>query len=191
MPIQRAGKTPVEVAEIPSEYNEHIEGTLPGAKTDVAPDSVDSSADTFTATAHGLENNDVLQFTGSDLPDPLVAATDYYVSAKTTDTFQLAASYDASAIDLTDVGSVSMTYSLVAREIHFKRTSRDIRVRNKDDSNDMGLNVRVKEANGTIAWNTAFADIAPGGTDSRFIRTDRLRLYSANAVSYDIVVGQE
>jgi hypothetical protein len=68
--------------------------------------NVDTGADTFTITAHGLQNGQRVQFTTSNtLPSPLAANTDYYVLSATANTFQVTATVGGAAVNLTTQGT--------------------------------------------------------------------------------------
>ena len=68
-----------------------------------------ASADTLTATSHGLTDGTLVAFyptPGSGvLPEPLVMGDPYYVRDATTNTFKVAATSGGTAIDLTTDGS--------------------------------------------------------------------------------------
>lgn len=73
-------------------------------------ESVDTDADTVKLTKHGLETLDgPIRLTGSDLPDGLAAATDYYVIRVDDDNIAFATSpataIAGTKIDLVDAGS--------------------------------------------------------------------------------------
>lgn len=67
----------------------------------------DFSSDVFTATAHGLSDGMVVQFSAINgaLPTGLTPATDYYVIASTANTFQVSTTSGGAAVDFTDDGS--------------------------------------------------------------------------------------
>lgn len=68
--------------------------------------TVDSGADTFGATAHGLANTTPVMFQSSGLlPAPIAADTPYYVVSTSTNTFQVALVSGGTVIDLTSTGS--------------------------------------------------------------------------------------
>ena len=64
--------------------------------------TVDASADTILANAHGYSDNDKIVFYGGNVPGGLVEGTVYYVVTATTDNFQVEASIGGGAINLTD-----------------------------------------------------------------------------------------
>lgn len=69
--------------------------------------TADSSTDTFTATAHGLSNGDVVEVSnsGGALPAGLTENTKYFVVGAATNTFQVSASRGGSAVTITDNGT--------------------------------------------------------------------------------------
>lgn len=74
--------------------------------------TMDASTDTITATAHGLNNGNIVQIAGVAVPGGLAASTNYYVIASTANTFKLATSMGGSAIDITSAGTtVTFTVS--------------------------------------------------------------------------------
>lgn len=73
----------------------------------------DATANTLTKTAHGLANGQKGRMTGSALPAPLAADTDYWVVGAAANTFQLAATKGGAAIDLTTAGSGTITFNPV------------------------------------------------------------------------------
>ena len=74
--------------------------------------TVDVGTDTITAPAHGLINNTIVRFSGSSLPAPLVAGTNYYVISTTTDTFKVSATLGGPAINITTTGSDNVQISI-------------------------------------------------------------------------------
>jgi phage tail P2-like protein len=77
----------------------------------LAPSAVNITTNTFTITGHVLVNNDSIRFTtiadalAPQLPEPLQEGFWYRVINKTANTFQVAHSLGAPAIDLTTQGS--------------------------------------------------------------------------------------
>lgn len=66
----------------------------------------------FTWTAHGLQNGMAVILGGTAVPTGFVAGTVYYLVAKATNTFQLAATFGGAAIASTSTGT-SVTATLV------------------------------------------------------------------------------
>lgn len=75
--------------------------------------TADAGTDTFTSTAHSLQNGDVLTVlsSGGALPNGLLINTAYYVINITTNTFQLSTSYGGSAINITDAGTGTLQFA--------------------------------------------------------------------------------
>lgn len=75
--------------------------------------TADAGTDYCTSTAHNLHNGHlvVLTTTGT-LPAGLSLATSYWVINKTADTFQLSASYFGSAVNITDAGTGTHTWTV-------------------------------------------------------------------------------
>ena len=68
--------------------------------------SANSGTDTFTASSHGLSNNQVLYFvTAGSLPGNVSAATKYYVVNAATNTFQISTTSGGSVLDISSNGS--------------------------------------------------------------------------------------
>jgi len=86
-----------EVAEWPEMPTNH------GAVT--ALTTVTNGSDLFTLAAHGLEDGDRVQFTGTALPAGLTAATDYYVRDAATNTFKVSATSGGAVVNITDDGT--------------------------------------------------------------------------------------
>lgn len=59
----------------------------------------DNATDTFTATAHGMENGQKVELTATTLPTGASADTTYYVINKAADTFQLSEEAGGSSVD--------------------------------------------------------------------------------------------
>ena len=76
----------------------------------------DATSDEIIYTAHGLTNGRRVRFAGIDLPAGLVQGTLYYVVGATTDRFQVSLTGGGSAVDLTDVGSNTMTYTAIVND---------------------------------------------------------------------------
>jgi hypothetical protein len=76
--------------------------------------TVDTAADKLLATSHGFTNGQAVQVrvANGTLPSPLATATQYFVVGATTNDFQLSATQGGSAIDLTTVGSGTITVAL-------------------------------------------------------------------------------
>lgn len=66
--------------------------------------TVVASTDVFTSSAHGMANNDPIQFLTGQSPTGLSAGTTYYVIAATTNTYQLSATVGGSAVNVTADG---------------------------------------------------------------------------------------
>lgn len=76
------------------------------------PQAVTPNATTnlFTATDHNFFNGDAVTFSSTtSVPAPLVAGTTYWIVSRTDDTFQVSLLQGGTAIDLTDVGSGTIT----------------------------------------------------------------------------------
>lgn len=82
--------------------------------------AVDTSTNTFTLDSHALKTGRQLLFrleADGEMPAPLVEATPYYAIEVTDSTFQVTATADGAAIDLTTEGSnVSMIRSVPWQE---------------------------------------------------------------------------
>ena len=74
--------------------------------------TADNTTETFTAAAHGLSNDNVLEVknSGGALPTGISANTKYYVVNATTNTFQLSASKGGAAVAISDNGSGTNTF---------------------------------------------------------------------------------
>jgi hypothetical protein len=89
------------------------------AKTIKAAFTANATTNTFTAVAHGLANGDKVQLTnsGGALPTGLSLLTSYYVISVTADTFQLAATPDGAAIDISDAGTGTHSFNIKGKAI--------------------------------------------------------------------------
>jgi hypothetical protein len=75
--------------------------------------TVVTATDVFTsASAHGLQVNDMVRFTSTTtLPAPLVAGTDYYVkTVPSTTTFTISATKGGATLDITTTGTGTHTW---------------------------------------------------------------------------------
>jgi len=66
--------------------------------------TLDNTTNTVNSVAHGLQNKSVIQFTGT-LPAELSTGLDYYVIARTDDTFQISLSEGGTPIAFSTVGA--------------------------------------------------------------------------------------
>ncbi|MSR87537.1 hypothetical protein EXS70_05245 [Candidatus Peribacteria bacterium] len=84
--------------------------TYTGKKT--ATFTAVAANDTITATAHGFQNRDIVQFTnsGGALPAGLSTVTNYFIISATTDTFKVSTTEGGSAVNMTDAGTGTHTY---------------------------------------------------------------------------------
>lgn len=81
-----------------------------GATTNQQVTAVDISTDTFTSTAHNLVDGCRVQFiTSGALPVPLALNTTYFVISATANTFKVSAARGGTAIDITALGSGTLT----------------------------------------------------------------------------------
>lgn len=81
------------------------------AEASVASPAIDATANTIGLTAHGLANGDRVYLTsaGGSVPAGLTSGTIYFVVNTAADTFKVAATLGGSAIDITGVGSGTIT----------------------------------------------------------------------------------
>lgn len=80
--------------------------------------SVDLTAETVKAPAHGLANGDRVVFIGGTPPGGLVEGTEYFVISAATDTFQVAATAGGAAINLTSEPSARCVVSKIVPEAY-------------------------------------------------------------------------
>lgn len=82
--------------------------------------TADNTTDTFTSTAHNLQNGDkvTVSNSGGALPTGLSAATGYFIINKAANTFQLAASPYDTAINISDDGTGTQTWTNVQGSIN-------------------------------------------------------------------------
>jgi hypothetical protein len=72
----------------------------------------------LTSNGHGLQKGDkIFVSSATTLPDGLSASTNYYVINPTTNTFQVSATPNGSAVVLGDAGTGTHTYNLKGRQI--------------------------------------------------------------------------
>jgi hypothetical protein len=110
--------------------NSHSQSFVANAGTDV-----------ITAAGHGLSNGETLRFKGVDLPQPLEQIVVYFVRDVTTDTFRVALTAGGDAIDITDIGSGSMTFTAPS-----KRSKEDSRIGSFQQILDSTLTPEGEEA---------------------------------------------
>lgn len=79
--------------------------------------TVDHTVDQFTATSHGLNNNQVVYFGASSVPSGMAAATKYYVVNKTTHTFQISSTLGGAALALSSNGSGVVVYQSFVADV--------------------------------------------------------------------------
>lgn len=80
--------------------------------------TVNATTDIITSSAHGLVKGDKIQLTTSTtLPAGLSLATDYFVINPTADTFQLSATVNGPAINITGTGTGTHTFHLKGKVI--------------------------------------------------------------------------
>jgi len=82
------------------------------------PAAVNTAADQFTITDHGLVAGDNVTFSSSGtLPAGLTAGTTYYVNVAASTTFEVSATYGGSSVDLTTTGTGTHTVTVVNQEM--------------------------------------------------------------------------
>ena len=90
-------------------------GTYQVGMTDTVTATFGSNLLTTAAGAHGLVVNDTIKLAGSDLPDPLVAGTTYFIKTRpAVNTMTLAPTEGGTEINLTDNGTPTHTLTSVA-----------------------------------------------------------------------------
>jgi hypothetical protein len=67
--------------------------------------TADNTTDTITDVAHGLANDDWVEFNADTMPTGLSSYTIYWVVNAGTDTFQVSATQGGGAIDFTTDGT--------------------------------------------------------------------------------------
>lgn len=67
--------------------------------------TADAGNDNFTDEAHGLQNDDRVEFSADTLPGGISAETNYYIVNKADNTFQVSTSSGGSVVDITSVGT--------------------------------------------------------------------------------------
>jgi len=76
----------------------------------VLANSVDLTTNIITSIAHGLRNSNIINFTDLGTVTGIALATDYYIINRTDNTYQIAATLNGTAIDLTGVNTTPPTY---------------------------------------------------------------------------------
>jgi len=85
--------------------------------------TLDNTTNTVTSASHGLQNKSVIQFTGT-LPAELSTGLDYYVIARTDDTFQISLSDGGAAVTFsTDGTTVQISPITLWKEAEVQATS--------------------------------------------------------------------
>lgn len=144
------------------------------------PGDVTAASDQIALTGHGFNNGDKVRFTtDTTLPNPLVAATDYWVIYVDANTIKVAASQaDAElgiAIDITDggVGNHTITaqpYDIRALDVHVVNsvvvTATDLDIRDLSAAQDSieswthdGTGNAITSTGGALDINIASSDI--------------------------------
>jgi len=107
--------------------------------------------DVITSTAHGLVNEDLVQFTTTTtLPAGLSLATDYYVRDATANTFKVSLTKGGVAVDITDTGTGTHTFHLKGKAIFTDGF----------EHLELGVNT-ANSANLTIKFQVSYQDDAP------------------------------
>jgi len=107
--------------------------------------------DVITSTAHGLVNEDLVQFTTTTtLPAGLSLATDYYVRDVTANTFKVSLTKGGVAVDITDTGTGTHTFHLKGKAIFTDGF----------EHLELGVNT-ANSANLTIKFQVSYQDDAP------------------------------
>jgi hypothetical protein len=83
----------------------------------IDPDSVSVQENHISIPDHGLVENDLVQFSGDDLPSGLTALTDYYVKVADKDTIQVLDAPDGELITLADAGTGTHTLEFAPLEV--------------------------------------------------------------------------
>jgi hypothetical protein len=84
---------------------------------DFALGDVNTTNDTITLTGTERVNDDKVRLIGSDLPDPLAEATDYWIVQKSGDDIKLSLTKGGAAINLNDQGSGAMALTLIGFDV--------------------------------------------------------------------------
>lgn len=94
-------------------YDTRAHGQTAVATLTIATSAVDTTAETITATAHGLVNGAQVNYNnqGGASITGLTSGNDYYVVNATANTFQLSATSGGAAINLTGTGNNSQTFA--------------------------------------------------------------------------------
>ena len=80
--------------------------------------TANAATDIITSAAHGLSNEDrVVLTTTTTLPAGLSLLTKYYIINATTNTFQLSATLNGSAVNFTDAGTGTHTYTVQGKMV--------------------------------------------------------------------------
>ena len=79
--------------------------------------TVDHTLDQFTATAHGLTNNQVVYFGASSVPSGMAVLTKYYVVNRTANTFQVSSTLGGTALALSSNGASVVVYQTFITDV--------------------------------------------------------------------------
>lgn len=80
--------------------------------------TVDATTNVFSATDHGLHDNDVVFISATTLPGGITADTIYYVVSALTNTFKVSASVGGSAVNVTTAGTTVVVSKRGATHTH-------------------------------------------------------------------------
>ena len=105
--ISGGAVTAVTVTTVGSSYTSAPTVTIPKARLTVATSGVNTTSETITYAAHGLNNDDTVTYNngGGTSITGLTSGNQYYVVNKATNTFQLSLTSGGSAINLTGTGN--------------------------------------------------------------------------------------
>ena len=148
--------------------------------------NIDASGNKFKIPNHGLVDNSLVYFDGSDLPNGISASTDYHVISATLDEFQVSLSQGGSADTFTDAGTGT-------RKLYYKQYGYELVGEMSKDGPDVDNNfftlINHPLVNGQRVFylgGTGLSGVSPGEGNEYFIigaTTNTFKL--ANSVGGD------
>lgn len=139
--------------------------TVDSASALTATFTADTVGDTIDSVAHGLVNGDRVLFTTTGtLPAGLSTLTHYYVINKTDDDYQVALTEGGSAIDITDTGSGTHTWTEIRKAVIEGDLDVDQKITGKKVKMLVDLNVTAVAVNNTTTETTLYSYSLPANS---------------------------
>lgn len=96
-----------------SSFLANIQTGGPGESDTFINTNVNTTTEVITITGHTYTDDDVVEFSGTDIPAPLVVGTNYYVVGVSGDDLQVSATLGGTVVNLSDQGTGTHTIATV------------------------------------------------------------------------------